>query len=168
YSGATSSQVVWEANDPSDDTAVDPVVGLGAPIFVVSGTSANLYDLIAGDFDGDGLDEYVLVSLEGADDSDLTVSLVDDAVAGFAPQQFVVASRTGVTDLEALAADFDGDGTASLAVGLGGTGGAELLFLQDVGAGFALVPGSDIDIVSSVAGAATFLALAGRNLDGHP
>lgn len=164
-SGATSNQVVWEANDPTNDTAVDPVYGLGAPIFDVSGTNANLYDVVSGDFDGDGLDEYVLVSLEGASDSELTVSLVDDAVAGFAPQQFVVASRAGVTDLEGVAADFDGDGTASLAVGLGGSGGAELLFLQDVGAGFALVPGSSIDIAASVAGATTFLALASGNLD---
>lgn len=164
-SGVTSNQVIWEAADPNDDTAVDPVYGLGGPIFDLAALEATRYEVAAADVDGDGLDELVMVSLGGVDDAELTLSVLDDAAAAYARQDVALGTKANAGSLGLVAGDFDGDGVETLAVALGYAGSAELLFLQGPGAGFAIDQAATVTFAASVAGAATSLAVASGNLD---
>lgn len=165
--GFSSNQVVWQADADGAPNVVNPMYGLNADVFDVASAPSGLYQATAGDLDGDGLDEYVMVVLRGADGADLTVLVLDVDHAGPTPvyqtSETFVASRPGATDVEVVAADFDGDGIDTLVIGLGFAGGAELLVLGTQAAAF--VVDRSLAIPASVAGADTSVRLAAGNLD---
>lgn len=158
-----SNQVVWQNADAGSPDTMATMTGIGTsgPLFDVSG--ADRYRAAAGDVDGDGLDEFVLVDVTG---SQVTVRVRDDAVAGYAPSSYPIAQRSGITSLDVIAGDFDADGTDTLAVALGTSGKAELLFLDTMASNFAV--GTTLTFDASVPNAATSLELASGNLDDDP
>jgi len=91
-----------------------------------------------GDVDGDGLDELLIGRGRGGDG---IVDVYDDASAGFAfIRSFALdwaeyATSNGET--RPAAGDFDGDGLAEVAIGLGAGGDGMVAIVDDLQAGFA-------------------------------
>lgn len=133
-SGVGSNQVLWEANDPEDPEWVDPLHGLGAPVFDFTALEVGWSVVAAADIDGDGLDELVMASLGGTDDHELTLSIMDDAAAAFARTEYPLGDWPDVINLTLAAGDFGGDGVDTVVVSLSFVDSAELVFLQGVGA----------------------------------
>ncbi|HLU81824.1 MAG TPA: hypothetical protein VKZ43_00355 [Trueperaceae bacterium] len=164
-----SNQVIWEDNTPTSPNLVDPLYGLAAPIFDLDALGATWHAAVAADIDGDGLDELIMASLGGQNDSgELTISVMDDATTGYARLDYSIGFWPDAMDVTVEAGDFDGDGADTLVVALGGAGAAELLFLQGMEANFAVDTTGSRTFSASVAGAETTLALASGNLDDDP
>ena len=164
-----SNQVIWEDNTPTSPNPVDPLYGLAAPIFDLDALGATWHAAVAADIDGDGLDELIMASLGGQNDSgELTISVMDDATTDYARLDYSIGFWPDAVDVTVEAGDFDGDGVDTLVVALGTPGVAELLFLQGVGASFAVDVFASRSLAPSNEGATTALALASGNLDDDP
>ncbi|MEX2502929.1 MAG: fibronectin type III domain-containing protein [Trueperaceae bacterium] len=158
--GVTSNQVIWEHDASGDAAQVNPMFGLDEEMF----DATHVDRAVAGDFDGDGLDELAFVGLAGETHDELTVTVRDDAEDGFTKSEtFSVTTREDVKHLSVVSGDFDGNGIATLAVELGYVGGAELLFLSPWADGMIVDRTMIFDAANEEA--STSLALATGNVD---
>ena len=102
-----------------------------------SDDTRQLRAVAAGDVDDDGFEEVVVVYVDASSaDRVLKIKIIDDLEAGFAEVEDTLGDGDGVFDVAIVTGDFDGDGTAQIAVGIGFEAGAELRFLQEDGAGY--------------------------------
>ncbi len=116
----------------------------------------------AGDVDGDGLDETIVVTWDG---SFVQARVIDDEEAGFATSEPRIVADVEPLGIAVEALDIDGDGDDDLAIGLVFDGSAQIRFVEAdgstlrlTGATFDLTPGlSDVDLD---------LRLASGKLDG--
>jgi hypothetical protein len=140
----------------------------------------------AGDVDGDGRQETIVVSTlpnagspQAATEIDLTIVDDIDAAVRFSYKTTAITTLPGVTGLTVAAADFDGDAKIDLAIGVSSsvapsTGGspqgqAQLMFLHGNGDGtFALDTAHAKTLVAPSAGGPAEIAmvLATAELDG--
>ncbi|UCF94276.1 MAG: VCBS repeat-containing protein, partial [Desulfobacterales bacterium] len=99
----------------------------------------------AGDIDGDGLEETVVV-YKGATavGNAILLTTYDDKEGAFAEDSSgsPIASSTNVQDISLAAGDFNGDGSDELVVALGKGGSVEILFLAKEGSEFKVQTGA--------------------------
>lgn len=88
-------------------------------------------DAVAGDVDGDGLDEVVEVWWDPSN-SAINLRVIDDSTEGFAESTTSVLNTGDVSWLKVVTGDFDGDGIDDIAVGIveDSAGKATLSFLK--------------------------------------
>ncbi len=100
-----------------------------------SDDTRRLRSLAAGDIDGDGLEEVVVVYVDtSAADRILKIRIIDDAENGFSEVEDVLGEGDSITDVAVVTGDFNGDGSAQIAVSVGVADGAELrLVAEDAG-----------------------------------
>ena len=133
----------------------------------VGDAPTNLRTSAAADIDGDGFDEVVVLYREGSGGA-ITLQTyqesVSNGVIGFALDQSLTVSSDAVSSLSLVAGDFNGDGFADLAVGLGLASSARVLFIENSEGTLAL--GSESKTLPQAAsGSAITLSMATGNLD---
>ena len=179
--GATSDGASFFTLDEGGPSWWKDVTSPSVPPWAMA-TSGIIRAAAAGDVDGDGRQEMVVVSASNAADAsgstEIDLSIVDDALAPvpFVYQTMKLASVPGLTGLSVATADFDGDDKIDLVVGVTSTmqlqgpnvsAQAQVLFFQNTGAGtFTLA--NTTTVVSATAGGPSHaaLVLAPAQLDG--
>ena len=147
----------WEAD------ATSPLPGFG-------GTSSGAHSTraaAAGDIDGDGRDEIMIVYIAdsaAAGTQRLFLTTVD--ADNDAPSARVsLGDYPGALDVEVAAGDFDGDGDADLALGVSTATGSELRILLNKKGVFSYDDSAATLFTPTLAGAEVSLELAAGNLD---
>ena len=137
------------------------------PWAVASGaTPAQRRDVAAGDVDGDGLEELLVLAWdEGA--GAVRLWTVQDRLAGFAKGATVEVSAVAPTGLALAAGDFDGDGRAD-AVAAVVTGTEAQLYFFGSGTGALQPVGRVIRLTPMATAPALEIVLATGNLDHDP
>ncbi len=118
----------------------------------------------AGDIDGDGKEEILLV-YRSTVDSLIRLRMIDDADENFAEDEWIISDLTA-TALEIITGDFNGDQRADIIVGVSQDGRASLLFLtgsktDDYSVDASLTKNIDGD----VANASIVLVMKSGNID---
>jgi len=102
-----------------------------------SDDTRQLRAVAAGDIDRDGFEEAVIVYVDtSAADRVLKLRVIDDLEDGFAAVEETLGDGDDVMDVAVVTGDFNGDGTAQIAVGIGFADGAELRFLETAGGSY--------------------------------
>lgn len=86
------------------------------------GNAGRVRDVVAGDVDGDGLEETIAVYRDAADIT--WVQVMDDEEGGFELSDPLEVSRADVRDVAAVAGDFDGDNVDEVMVSISTEGGS--------------------------------------------
>lgn len=121
--GATSVLEEFEPSDPS--WAVNPDENRGD-----SDDTRRLRGVAAGDVDGDGFEEIVVVYVDAsAADRVLRLRILEGPEDGFSEVDRSLGDGDDVRDVAVATGDFDGDGSSQIAVGLGFDDRAELHIL---------------------------------------
>ena len=96
-----------------------------------SNNGRSLRAAASGDFDGDGLDEIVVVYVDTSLAArPVQVLTIDDSEDGFGETISNVADGSEVLDVQVATGDFNGDGVANVVLALADEAGIDLLFLQ--------------------------------------
>ena len=120
-------------------------------------------DVVAGDIDGDGLDETLAVY---RDASDITwIQALDDEEQGFALGEPFELSRADVTDVAAVAGDFDGDSADEVAVALTTVEGSVVVRVTAEGTSFASGSSALLDLPLRSDAYSHWVELASGNVD---
>lgn len=119
-------------------------------------------DVVAGDIDGDGLEETIAVYRDAA--AITWVQVLDDEEQGFALGAPLELSRADVTDVAAVTGDFDGDSIDEIAIALTTRDGTALVRIQPDGATLRAA-GSLLDLPVASDATSHWLELAAGNLD---
>ena len=132
-----------------------------------SDDTRQLRGVAAGDIDRDGFEEIVIVYVDtSAADRVLRVRIIEDLEAGFTEFEDTLGDGDNVLDVAVVTGDFNGDGTAQIAVGLGFADGAELRFLQEDGGSYSFDTSATITYGISFSGnTIVTLELASGNVD---
>ncbi|MCA8965777.1 MAG: hypothetical protein KDC48_12910, partial [Planctomycetes bacterium] len=126
---------------------------------------ASLRAACAGDWDGDGYEEQLLVARVAVGTGyELRVRIVEDLAQGFEARQFSLGVASNVTDVTAIAADVDGDSKDELVVGLTQGGNGVLRVFRFETTGFAQA-GPSITFAPTLSNSTLFLSLAAGNID---
>jgi hypothetical protein len=181
--GATSDGASFLTLDEGEPTWWSDVTSPGVPPWA-TGKGGLIRAAAAGDVDGDGGQQIIVVSASNTGDAsgstEIDLSIIDDvrAPAPFAFRTARIASLPGVTALSVATADFDGDDKIDLAVGVTSTAQvqappasasaqAQFLFFKNAGGGtFTLA--NTTTVVPATAGGPSqaTLVLAPAQLDG--
>jgi hypothetical protein len=134
------------------------------PWAVSSGAApATLRAVAAGDVDGDGLEELLVVSYS-AGDAAVVLRTIQDRVAQFAAAAPLAVSAATPTSLAVVAGDFDGDGKSDAVVAVATASDVQLVFLTGASGALALT-GRTLTLTPLTAAAALEPVLAAGNLD---
>ena len=96
-----------------------------------SDDTRRLRSAAAGDIDGDGFEEVIIVYVDtSAADRVLRLRVIDDLAAGFAHAEDSLGDGDDILDVSVATGDFNGDGTAQIAIALGFADRAELRILE--------------------------------------
>ncbi|HEX6883999.1 MAG TPA: VCBS repeat-containing protein, partial [Planctomycetota bacterium] len=127
-----------------------------------AGTAPQSYRAVAaGDLDGDGREEVVVLFRAGIE---LRLRVVQDELQGFAPFEQVVAVDASIDDVAVATGDFDGDGRDEVVAAWAIDGvGVTLASLNVTAAGF--VPFGEIGLAPVLGGSAFSLVLETGNVD---
>ena len=131
-------------------------------------------DVAAGDVDGDGLEELVVVFLDDSSANPvLKVKIVEDQEQGFAapaedafaPVDTDDAGVPDLFDLTVTTGDFDGDGEAQIVVGVSTKDAAQLLFLSSTAGNYEVQSGLTRSFAATSVDGTVTLEMAAGNLD---
>jgi hypothetical protein len=117
----------------------------------------------AGDVDGDGLEELLVVS-HAAGDASVVLRVIQDRVAGFAGAAPIAISSVVPASLAIASGDFDGDGRDDAVVAVGTASSVQLVFLANAG-GQLGASGKVVTLTPVSAAPALEVSLAAGNLD---
>ncbi|MCA8963578.1 MAG: VCBS repeat-containing protein [Planctomycetes bacterium] len=117
--------------------------------------------VVAADTDGNGLDEIVFVYQNGIE---TRVRSYGDATNGFAQTDVQLAANGNVTDVAAVATDFDLDGKDDLVIGLTVAGAAKVTMWRFDGAAYSRV-GGELEVLPDLPPSQMSLQLAAGNID---
>ncbi len=115
----------------------------------------------AGDIDGDGLQEIVVVYDDGGD---LSIDIIEDAEQDHAERTQRLGITTPVSEFNILAVDYDGDAKDELVIALSFESQVDLLFFDDAGESFAK-NAHTVTIQRTLADAGMYVQMVGGNLD---
>lgn len=117
--------------------------------------------VVAADLDGNGLDEIVFVYQDGIE---TRVRSYGDMTNGFAQTDVQLAANGSVTDVAAVATDFDLDGIDDLVVGLVAGGAAKVTMWRREGTAYVRV-GPEVEVLPDLPPSLMSLQLAAGNID---
>jgi hypothetical protein len=128
----------------------------------VAGRAPQTYRAVAaGDVDGDGLDEILILQHR---DPELVLRVIEDRQQGFAMTEFVVTVDASIDDVAVVAGDFDGDGQAEIAAAWAVDGvGVTLTVFDRTSAGF--VARGELQLAPALGASAFSLVLEAGNVD---
>lgn len=127
-----------------------------------NGSAPQSYRAVAaGDLDGDGFEEVVVLHLAG---TELRLRVIQDGTQGFATFEQVVTVDGAIDDVAVAAADFDGDRKAEIAAAWAVDGvGVTLTVLNGMGGSFVSL--GERDIAPALGGSRFSLVLEAGNVD---
>jgi hypothetical protein len=127
----------------------------------------NLRAVVAADIDGDGLDEVAVAFRQGSQGNIELLTYqenISGGIIGFAPDQSLTVTSDPATSLSLVSGDFNGDGLAELAVGLGFESAARVLFIDNDQGALSLADQTKT-LPQAAANSAIELSMATGNLD---
>ena len=157
-----------EVTDSNGNATIDVLHGQDASQIPFLPHLGNQFDfpqansaVVAADTDGNGLDEIVFVYQNGIE---TRVRSYGDMTNGFAQTDVQIASNGNVTDVAAVATDFDLDGRDDLVVGLVVAGAAKVTMWRFDGSVYARV-GGELEVLPDLPPSLMSLQLAAGNID---